>query len=184
MSKKNNNNEQKENAKIINVTKCDEKYYQNMNYGIMLYGPFNFLFIGLIMATLLKAGSMVTADQQNSRAWILYLLGLVIFPIVFFLIPFFFRKAKYKKEAAESRTINVGFDSEEITVQSGGGRALKEKYSYSDINNMRLTQSTLSIFFNDSTKNLYLDPAGFKNGELDKAVKLLEEKSEKKVKTR
>ena len=143
--------------KIINRTKNNKEYFEQINSYAVKFSPATNYGIVLISVALLGGCVCVSQNVKSKLGWILFSFGFFIFPILFYVIPYIYRKNKFKRYCNDSVN-EYSFDSNHLN-QKDGDQIIKQ-FNYDDIISLESYKDLYIISFKYSSP-LYLDKNGF-----------------------
>ena len=162
------------NVKIENITVCDEKYFKDMNAYITQND--NKKRAKRIIIILVLLLGMFTLKKYNIRvALFLYVLGLVILPLLFYILPYNMRKKMFNKALTKANdkesSIKSIFNEKGIKTSDYAGNAIE--FRYKDIDKIDEFNG-LIVIHTVNNKYFYYRKDGFKSDyDCAEALKLL-----------
>ncbi len=149
--------------KITNKTKNNKDHFDQIGNYAVKYGPVASYGVVFMSISLLGGCVCISQDVKSRLGWALFIIGFIVLPILFYVIPYIYRKGKFRR-CCDDSIEEYSFDTNHLNKKDGD--QIIQQFDYDDIISIETYKDIYIISFKYSNP-LYLDRNGFDHSTKD-----------------
>lgn len=163
-------------VKYTNRTVYTKEFQKKVALANVLQKDKAFVPVLMMMLALFTGSASLNSNPRSVGAWVMMLLGFVVIPVTFFVIPFFFSLKSYKDMEKDGIfVVEAEFTNSLIRFKN----SLNQVFNllYEDIKEIRLNKDILMIASDKASQTVYLDKNSFTDCDYEEVKELLDRRA-------